>query len=83
MLKSVTAIAAAVLIAGAAFAQSEQMQEAQSLLREQGIELEIPETATPDQIAQIIGILVSAKTGENALSPEALETEVKDVLGMN
>jgi hypothetical protein len=83
MLKTVTAIAAAVVIAGAAFAQSEQMQEAQSLLREQGINLEIPETATPDQIAQIIGILVSAKTGDKAMGPDALETEVKDVLGMN
>lgn len=76
MLKKIATFAVAALIAGTAFAQ-ENRDIAQDALRTAGIEIEIPESATDEQINQILAIMGTGST------PAAdKEAQVKEILGM-
>ncbi len=76
MRKFILSTAASIIVAVAAYAQSQAHQEAQSLLERAGVQLEIPADATDDQLSQIIAV------AQNPGSPEHLEFEVKKILGM-
>lgn len=76
MFKKLAIFAVAALIAGTAFAQQTR-DTAQDLLKTAGIEIEIPESATQEQIDQILAII---NTGGGTTADK--EGQVKQVLGM-
>ena len=75
MLKTFATLAVAVLLAGTAFAQQTR-DTAQDLMTQAGIEIEIPETATDDQINQILAVVSSDAKAEDK------EAQIKQILGM-
>jgi hypothetical protein len=81
MYKTLIAALVGVMLAGGAFAQSQQYDEANQMLKRAGITFDIPTTATEEQINQIIALGSTMKLED----PEAkfdFQNKVKQILGM-
>jgi hypothetical protein len=84
MKKIVIAVIAASFLAVPVVAQEAKLHsEVEQLLRNNGIEVTVPETATNEQLAQIIAVLNTAAGGHGRTVPESEKKfEVEKILGM-
>jgi hypothetical protein len=81
MYKKLIAALIGAMIAGGAFAQSQQYDEANQLMKRAGITFDIPATATDEQINEIIALGSTMRLED----PEAkfdFQNKVKQILGM-
>ena len=81
MYKTLIAALLGAMLAGGAFAQSQQFLEASEMMKRAGITFEIPATATEEQINQIIALGATMRLED----PEAkfdFQNKVKQILGM-
>jgi hypothetical protein len=81
MYRTLIAALIGAMLAGGAFAQSQQYDEANELLKRAGITFDIPATATDEQLNQIIALGSTMQLAD----PEAkfdFENKVKEILGM-
>jgi hypothetical protein len=81
MYKTLIAAVIGAMLAGGAFAQSQQYDEANQLMKRAGITFELPTTATQEQLNEIIALGSTMRVAD----PESkfdFQTKVKQILGM-
>jgi hypothetical protein len=81
MYKTLIAALMGALLATGAFAQSQQYDEANEMLKRAGITFEIPATATQEQLNEIVALGSTMKLDD----PEGkfdFENKVKQILGI-
>jgi hypothetical protein len=81
MYKTLVAAFMGAMLASGAFAQSQQFDEANEMLKRAGITFEIPATATQEQLNEIIALGSTMKLDD----PEGkfdFQNKVKEILGM-